>query len=239
MRAVFALLALVLAAVLGWQWRDWPPPATQPRAEDAASAKVKTPQPPRENPLDLLTPLGEKEEYAVVTERPLFLPGRRPPSEEPEEEVAPEPEKAADLARLDLNAVLITPAGSSAWVRDPANKDLVRLRPGDDLEGWSVQEILSDRVLLERQGETDTLILRDYKNMPPPKPPRGRPAARKPPKKPPREVAKRPPSAPAAKQPNPRRPDAGQPSVPRQPGARDRRTQMNATQFQQQREVQE
>ena len=36
-----------------------------------------------ENPLDLLTPLGEKEEYADVTERPLFLPDRRPPSEEP------------------------------------------------------------------------------------------------------------------------------------------------------------
>ena len=239
MRAVFALLALVLAAVLGWQWWNWPPPPTQPRAEDAASAKVKTPQPAQGNPRDLLTPLGEQEEYAVVTERPLFLPDRRRPSEEPEEEVAPEPEKAADLARLDLNAVLITPTGSSAWVRDPANKDLVRLRPGDDLEGWSVREILSNRVLLERQGETDTLILRDYKKMPPPKSPRRSPAARRPPQKSPQEVVKRPPPAPAAKQPNPRRPDAGQSSVPQQPGARDRRTQMNATQSQQQREVQE
>ena len=62
-------------------------------------------------------------------------------------------EQPSDLARLDLNAVLITPTASSAWVWDPSKKELVRLRPGDDLEGWSVQEILSDRVLLERQGE--------------------------------------------------------------------------------------
>lgn|GEM_PF-4399075 len=72
-----------------------------------------------------------------------------------------------NLARLNLNAVLITPSESSAWVWDPAKKASVRLRLGDELEGWSVREVRSDRVQLERQGERNTLVLRDYKNQPP------------------------------------------------------------------------
>lgn len=191
MRAVVASLALLLAAALLWQWRGWPPPRPQPGEDDSGSAEVQTPPAADENPLDLLTPLGEKDEYAVVTERPLFLPDRRPPSEEPEQAAEPESEQLTDLDRMDLNAVMITPASSLAWVRDPAEKKLVRLEPGDDLAGWSVQEIHSDRVLLERQGEEHKLILRDYKNMPPPQPSRQKPAARKPP----RRAGKRPPSS--------------------------------------------
>jgi hypothetical protein len=206
---------------------------------------VEVPPAPEENPLDLLTPLGEKEEYAVVTERPLFLPDRRPPSEEPEEAAPePEPEKATVLARLDLNAILISPAGSSAWIRDPANKNLVRLRPGDDLEGWSVQEILSDRVLLERQGQTDTLILRDYKNMPPPAPPRQRRAARRPPRQSPRDAAKRPPPAPNETRSSAEQSDAGQrnsdrSTVPPKPATGTRRPRKTEMHSQQQREAQE
>jgi general secretion pathway protein N len=179
LRTWITLLAFTLVAVLVWQWWGWSAPAPDPGAAGRTSPSVQTPSQPGEDPSDLLVPLGEKDEYATVTERPLFLPDRRPPSEEPEENVPVEEEAPSDLAGLDLNAVLITPSESSAWIRDPAKKELVRLRPGDELAGWSVQEILSDRVLLERQGEKDTLVLRDYKNMPPPVLPRRKPAARK------------------------------------------------------------
>jgi hypothetical protein len=238
--------------VLVWQWRDWPSPELEPDAEGLGTASVEESAQPEQNPLDLLTPLGEKEEYAVVTERPLFLPGRRPPVEEPPEEAPPEPEQISDLARLDLNAVLITPAESSAWVRDPSNKELVKLRLGDDLAGWTVKEILTDRLLLERQGETDTLILRDYKNMPPPVPPRRKPVARNPREQAPQKAAKQPPrqaakQAPreatgqpaAVKRPNPRQPAGSRQDALQQPPARNLRTRPNARNPQQQRQVQE
>lgn len=189
MRALLVLVALALVTVLGLQWADWPPQPQEPRggqpAEPTAGQTV-----PLENELDLLNTPAEKEEYAVVHERPLFTPNRRPPAEQSAEQEAP-PEEESDLDRLDLNAVLITPVESSAWVRDPAKKELVRLRLGDDLVGWSVKEILTDRLVVERQEETDTLILRDYKKMPPPVAPRSKPTARKPPRTPP-SAAKRP-----------------------------------------------
>jgi general secretion pathway protein N len=201
LKAPILLLVFALAGVLFWQWWGWSGPMPGPGA--AVSDPLTTGVPPgqSEDPINLLAPLGEKEEYASVTERPLFLPDRRPPSEEPEEESPAVPEVPSDLAKLDLNAVLITPTESSAWIRDPAKKELLRVRLGDDLLGWAVKEILTDRIRLERQEEKDTIILRDYKNMPPPAPPRKPPTARKRPQRSPRTANKEPPT------PKPRRRD--------------------------------
>jgi len=194
LRASIALLAFALAALLIWQWWDWPRPLFEPSAQGQASSRAKVPTQSSKDRSELFAPLGEKEEYAAVTERPLFLPNRRPPSEEPEGDTQEELEAPSDLARLDLNAILITPSESSAWIRDPTKKGLVRVRLGDELSGWSVQEIRSDRILLKRQGEKDTLVLRDYKNMPPPTPSKKKRAAPKP-RQSPTAAGKPPPSS--------------------------------------------
>jgi general secretion pathway protein N len=178
-RVSLALIAFALAAVLLWEWWGWPPPLPDSQDVEPAKLPADLSSRPAEKSADLSAPLREREEYAAVTERPLFLPDRRPPSEEPEEDESTEPDVPSDLAKLDLNAVLITPSSTTAWIRDPEKKELIRLRPGDNLSGWAVQEILSDRILLERQGSKDTLVLRDYKNMPPPTPPRRTPVKRK------------------------------------------------------------
>jgi hypothetical protein len=230
LRPVLVLSTLALTALLIWQWQEWPPPDNPVDAQDdPAATVVPGPSPPEENPLDLLTPVGEKDEYAVVTERPLFLPDRRPPSEEqPPEEDALEPEQDGDLARMDLNAVVMTPKGTVAWVRDPGKKGLHKLSSGDELAGWSVREIHADRILLERQGETSTLILRDYKNMPPPAP-RRKTAARSAPQRPAQGQTRRRPvsgapdggrqsSAPQAQRQNPRRPAQSRPDTAPRPG---------------------
>lgn len=169
MKPILLATVVSLGLLLALQWRNWPPErisepeaGADPRSETASPA-------PSGSPMEMLPPPEEKEEYAVVIERPLFTPDRRPPSDEPEEQgLEPPPGGDTSLDRLDLNAVIITPAKAIAWVRDPTKKDLQDLELGDDLNGWTVKEILSDRMVLERQGETDTLTLRDYENMPPP-----------------------------------------------------------------------
>lgn len=157
------LVALMLGAVLLVQWQDWPrPPSRAGLDEPLAPGSGALGQTDQEARLGL-QPAVPKESYASVTERPLFRPDRRPLdlSELPTDEV-PQPEDTASLDGMDLNAVIITPALTTAWVKDPSQPKTRQVRVGDDLGGWEVQEILPDRLLLERQGERNTLILRDY-----------------------------------------------------------------------------
>jgi len=201
MKLVLISVILSLGALLALEWIGWPPPPVPPPQTAGKEADAPGAAPGAESPLDALSSPEDKEQYAVVSERPLFRPDRRPAPEGPEAEQEPAPAEDAELSKLDLNAVIITPAKAIAWVRDPAETKLRDLELGDELKGWTVKEILVDRLVLERQGETDTLTLRDYQNTtpapstplrqaprtpqragePPPRVGRGRPAPGRPP----------------------------------------------------------
>lgn len=195
-------LAFALLGLLAWQWQDWPPVRPEVGADPALEGHVPDAPP---DLLATLKPPADRDSYASIVERPLFRPDRKPeppPDEEPAVAPAPGPELALDT--LDLNAVMITPTGVSAWVKNPAQPKLQRLRLGDELAGWSVREIRDDRILLERQGEEYALVLRDYSKAPPPTA-APMPVPRRPPKAPERAV---PPAIPAAV------PPAASPAIP-------------------------
>jgi hypothetical protein len=201
-RLALALTAMLLAGVLAYQWSGWPPPPPSEGVDGGMGPGGGNGLDSTEDPLARLTPPEDREAYASVTERPLFRPQRKPAEAEPEApEPAPETQPAVDLAGLDLSAVVITPAVVSAWVRDNKGQELKRVRLGDELEGWAVKDILSDRLVLERQGERNELVLRDFTQTPPPvaPPPRARPtpAAQRMPQRP----TQRPPLRPKTIQP--------------------------------------
>ncbi|MBS1202916.1 MAG: hypothetical protein H6R22_1425 [Chromatiaceae bacterium] len=161
-RAALALVAL-LVGVLALQWKDWPPAPSAVGLDLPAGTGGESGAPGDPDPLARLTPPEPRDSYASVTERPLFRPERKPEEPQPEDAAdETQPEVATSLDGMDVSAVIITPAVVAAWIRDPKAPDLKRLRLGDDLEGWSVKEIQSDRVVLERQGELDELLLRDF-----------------------------------------------------------------------------
>jgi general secretion pathway protein N len=161
-RAALVLVAL-LVGVLALQWKDWPPAPSTAGLDVPAGAGGQSGVPGDPDPLARLTPPEPRDSYASVTERPLFRPERKPEEPQPEDAAdETQPEVATNLDGMDVSAVIITPALVAAWIRDPKAPDLKRLRLGDDLEGWSVKEIQSDRVVLERQGELDELLLRDF-----------------------------------------------------------------------------
>lgn len=162
-KPVLALCALGLGGLLVYQWHDWPPSSNPVTTENSTESNVSSDVPQEPDPLARLAPLESLETYGIVIERPLFRPQRKPPEPEPEQsETEPEPEIAGTLDGMDLSAVVMTPAQTEAWVRDPREPKLKPLRVGDDLEGWAVKEILNDRVVLERQGERNELLLRDF-----------------------------------------------------------------------------
>lgn len=158
-KAVLAAVTLALGGLLYLQWRDWPPPLPAQRAPlPPGDTQAAT----RADPLAGLSPLEDKEEYAAIKDRPLFRPDRRPHIEGPDAAAAAPPEEATELNGMDLTGVLLSPTITTAWVKDPSRPAPVRLRPGDTLAGWTVKDIKADRLVLERQGKTDTLLLRDF-----------------------------------------------------------------------------
>ena len=167
MRAVLAVIGLALLGLLFLQWRSWPPalPAPPPGADAAPAAAASGEAPPK------LPPVPPREDYASVAERPLFLPDRRPPPEEPED-ASDEglPEEPAELKDVDFSAVVITPDAVKAWVT-PYSQERRWLRIGDEIDGWTLTRIGPDSLVLERQGETNEILLRDYANAPAPIPP--------------------------------------------------------------------
>lgn len=177
-RLGLAFAALLLAGLLAYQWIGWPPSPAADGSSGAAGSNGAGAQGSPDELLERLEPPEDRDAYASVTERPLFRPQRKPAEAEPEvAEPPPEAQTPADLASLDLSAVVITPAVVSAWVRDNKAQELKRVRLGDELTGWVVKDIQSDRLVVERQGERNELLLRDFSKMPPPAapPPRVRP----------------------------------------------------------------
>ena len=184
MKRLLVTVLLGLSVLLVMQWRDWPPDRMSSRPD---APRGDAPQPIGEKgdpPLGQLPPSVEKQDYVSVTERPLFLPGRRPPAETPEAEVpedAPgEGEPLMALDAMDLNAVIITPDGAIAWVSTPNSPKPQKVRIGDEFEGWKVKAITPDNVEVQGVTSTDSLVLRNYSQggQPPPNRPPPRAAAK-------------------------------------------------------------
>lgn len=163
MKRLLGLICLVLAAVIAWQWRTWPLPRGGLTANSAEEAEELRTSPPTETRLSLIPPIN-KDEYASVIDRPLFLSSRRPPEEEvPAEIVGSEvPGLETPLENFDLNAVIITPSGAIAWVTTPTEPKPQKVQIGDDLEGWKVKNISNDEIEMEGQSGSDRLVLRNF-----------------------------------------------------------------------------
>lgn len=148
-----------LAVLLVHQWRN-PPllelPAFGPGAGEPGEVIIQP-----------LPELGPVEAFAVINERPLFLPERRPPA--PSADPAPEEERE----EFALQGVMILPGGSTAIVRVIGRDESVRLREGETLAGWTVARIEAERVILERGGESQSLPLLRNRSLFQPVPPTG------------------------------------------------------------------
>jgi general secretion pathway protein N len=207
-KAVLAAVAIALGGLVYLQWSDWPPPAQRVPVSLGEAQPQTAP-----DPIAGLSPLEDREEYAAIKERPLFRPDRRPREDEPDAAVEPPPDEPADLAGVDLTGVLISPGVTTAWVKDPAQPAPLRVRLGETLAGWTVKDIKPDRLVLERQGKTDTLLLRAFNApgaSPPPAPPPATPR---------RPGAPGRPAPPAAKPPTAMSPPRVPSGAPPAPGA--------------------
>ena len=165
MKVLLAFLSLGLAAVVFvefWYFYEqrgtWVPEPPAPVAAEVPSTVLPGSDEFKLPPLDT---------YETVGERPLFVDGRRPPSGEPEDEVAPVVENAP-APKLTLMGVFMTPQGATALVRNEVTKEVLRRRPGEDIDGWQVAAIEADRLVVSQGAKQEVLPLRDYSRPAPP-----------------------------------------------------------------------
>lgn len=133
-------------------------PATNP-------ATPETNVQPRGNPLWAI-PLNV---LNVTRERPIFLPSRRPPApippaSAPVAAVAPPPARPAEPERLALRLLGTVEGGDSsiAICLNQTTNDVVRLRKGENFEGWVLRSVR------RREVEFEKLALREILSLTPP-----------------------------------------------------------------------
>lgn len=167
---IFWLTVAGLALMaLAWQIK-YPP-----RAVPTDSAGQKIPVLPVVEPIKPYR-LPAQGKYHEIDARPLFVATRRPEPPVPEEPAA-EPPPAGPEKKFLLLGVAISPVGTTALLRpEGPNAKTVRVKPGETLEGWALDKVFPDRVVI-RQGQT-TRELNLTRQSRPPRSKGGRPGAR-------------------------------------------------------------
>jgi general secretion pathway protein N len=161
------------------------------------AAAAQSPAAPPQEPASAMPPL---ENLEATRDRPLFSPQRRPNAEAPPEEAAVVEESPENLP-FELTGVVIGSDTAIAILRNRDTQETVRLRQGENLEAWSLQEVATRHVVLRQEERQVRLELFSEKSDGP-TPPSGLPTPvmtrPPPPPPPPPPVMTRPPPQPAA-----------------------------------------
>ncbi len=104
--------------------------------------------------------LPPQDQYEAIIERPLMVKGRRPVNE------LSEP-AASDVVRntkmnMQLMGVVMTPQGMTALLKDNQGK-YRRVRKDESVDGWFVEELYEDKVVVVQGGANHELMLRKPK----------------------------------------------------------------------------
>ncbi len=129
-----------------------PPAPSKPETSDVE-------RPLSANPLWAM-PLKQ---FTITRERPLFLPSRRSPAPPQSpvtvtKVVVPKP-KEPEQPRLSLVGTIASDEDKFGIFVDQASKAVLRLRVGEDFQGWKLRSVHGREVILERDQLTSALSL--------------------------------------------------------------------------------
>lgn len=147
-RQALGAAAVLLATLAVWPWLVPPVPVIRPLAT-----------PPASPPASVLATLPPIASYAAIVERPLFAPSRRPPPG-----IAAATGAPAE-SRYRLVGIVANGARRKAFVADGARR--IEIGEGDMLDGWTVKQIGSDRILLSSADGEAALRLKPAAAEPP------------------------------------------------------------------------
>lgn len=144
-------------AFAGWLMYEltWTPQIPAPPAP-VTDADPATPPPGMEvQPRDLT-------KLRATLERPLFDDDRRPNAVADAGGPAPEPAAPAKLPPVRLSAVIVAADGSRTALLQPDGQEPQRVRQGEQVAGWQVDEIGDEAVVLHSGSERSAVPLRVF-----------------------------------------------------------------------------
>ncbi|HCK80856.1 MAG TPA: hypothetical protein DIC59_05250 [Candidatus Competibacteraceae bacterium] len=138
-------VAGLAATALLWQLRHPPQaPAVNTASQKPPDLPVVTPVAPFRLPVAAA--------YNEITGRPLFIATRRP-EPPPPEEPAPEKPPAGPEKKFLLLGVMISPHLTTVLLRpEEPNAKTVRIKPGETVDGWLLEKVSPNQVVI-RQGQ--------------------------------------------------------------------------------------
>jgi hypothetical protein len=149
------LTLMVLAAVLAAELRfEVGAGSSRPSTRRGSAPAVASPAP--------LFTLADRASFSETLARPLFMPNREPPETE-SASPPPAPRAAKPNAhRYALSAIIIVDNERIALLMDTATGSLSRVREGESLAGWRVEEIRADGAVLNNGDTREELVLRTF-----------------------------------------------------------------------------
>jgi hypothetical protein len=171
LRAAYPLLAAaaLLGAVVGYA--EITRTIAQP-ADGSANPAAAIPAPPTTAPASAASPSGNPlwgiplKQLTMTQERPIFSPSRRPPPPPPPAPVyvapAPRPPpkpKEPERPTITLVGTVASKSESIGVFMEAASRNIVRLRVGDDHQGWVLRSIKGREATLAKDSETAVLEL--------------------------------------------------------------------------------
>jgi hypothetical protein len=152
------LIAAALIGALGWM-TDW----GQDFTAEPTIARVKAVAKADASVLPDFKLSSDSNAYAVIAERPLLNPTRKPAPTQPIPVAAPEPPKP-QIRRGLYQLIGVTDLGEAkiAQVREVSTNKVRSIKPGDTLQELSVKSVSVNQVVLAFQGDTDVLELAKF-----------------------------------------------------------------------------
>ena len=151
---VLALACLALGAVVALLWVE-----DVSLAPEVTAAAPSLPELPEREPVAFEAPAPDA--FAVIGERPLFSPSRRPFVAPAAVEAPTAPVEAPSEPLLaELVGVVLTTKQRAAMVQEEGASAPRRVAVGQSVAGWRVVEVERSRAVFQRGDETQVLELR-------------------------------------------------------------------------------
>jgi len=172
MKSLWILLAGALSVVIVAEWflpaQEPPVPAfNKPKAAGVDRGDLLA----QASRTDDFPPI---EQYQSVKDRPLFFEGRRPPAEYTPEKADTKiqnPGRKSPPPQANLSAVITVGDNTYAIFQQTGKeKGMLRARVGEVMDGWTIESIRDDSVVLKNGKEEHEIPLRSYQPVLLPKP---------------------------------------------------------------------